>query len=81
MLDPSSNPTDRKEIAEALLAAIEVLDAEFSDTDGSGFDALAKCRRALETLNGLTLNRIPQPLEIGAPFARGSRRTSVWKSS
>jgi hypothetical protein len=41
---------DGNEVVEALQSAVAVLGAEFSDTVGSGHDALVKCRRALDYL-------------------------------
>lgn len=38
------------EVVEALHSAIEVLSVEFSETEGSGHDALVKCQNALNTL-------------------------------
>ena len=67
-LSERSDFPGQDEIAEALRAAIEVLGAAFSDTEGSGRDALLKCRKALKTLKPSVAAVLPPG--IAPPFKK-----------
>jgi hypothetical protein len=55
-------PPERKELVEALRAAVAVLSSDFSGTEGSGREALTKCRKALDRI--VTSSQAGETLEV-----------------